>query len=123
MGQTGATLYVCHFKRIESWIGTKNLVFSSGNNVSTLFYSGNNVSTLFYSGYNVSTLFYSGNNVSTLFYSGYNVSTLFYSGYNVSTLFGNQQKRSLTYRKRCTHQTHYHFSNMSPVIMPFHSNT
>ena len=103
MGQTGATIYVCHFKRIESWIGTKNLVFSSGNNVSTLFYSGNNVSTLFY--------------------SGYNVSTLFYSGYNVSTLFGNQQKRSLTYRKRCTHQTHYHFSNMSPVIMPFHSNT
>jgi hypothetical protein len=93
MGQTGATLYVCHFKSIDSWVGTNNLVF------------------------------YSGYNVSTLFYSGYNVSTLFYSGYNVSTLFGNQQKRSLTYMKRCTHQTHYHFNNMSPVIMSFHSDT
>jgi hypothetical protein len=54
MGQTGATLYVCHFKSIDSWVGTNNLVFYSGYNVSTLFYSGYNVSTLFYSGYNVS---------------------------------------------------------------------
>ena len=37
MGQPGSTTFECHWKSMERWVGTKNLVFCSDNTVSTLF--------------------------------------------------------------------------------------